>query len=535
MLGLMGNSANSASLRNDMVSDWTGESSAAGLQESWKKSRLFSALEVLLSNSGSSTMGENSHDSDEGYSMDWRWKLQVDQSSSLRESNALFVTSLPNTEQFQLTAGPEKQGISSRRCMQDLPAQTLQLLDVYFSTTHSWFPIIAKDNMIRASSLYANTQLYITAASPGSGDHAALWAILSYTVVQLAPASCHMDVLSLAKEYYAISRGLIPSAKDHRELGHVQALLLLSLINIGLEDWTTAWLLSDQAVHMAVDLHLGTLSDIPWSGGSRYSKAAFLGCFILDSLLSFRLQRPPNMDSTELAHTGLLDENGPEEWNCWRDSLPFADALLSKSFPRKGPLLALSCFNRFVELASVLNIISRGVSSGRPGAAISQCLVPKLKQWEKRLPLGCRFFGADSIYPERHAPLLPHQTYLGLSYLAALLWLYLRTAPLEQRRDQPQRPAVEGAKKLLYRALYIVSQHVETFPTCGLPPIFEFSLRVIAEQGFTLCHSVQPGTFPLALWLDIFRQKVAEIGPRWPIYNSLTISMERLQKSVDIY
>lgn len=238
------------------------------------------------------------------------------------------------------------------------------------------------------------------------------------------------------------------------------------------------------------------------------------------------------MSPSELATVGLLEEDGLEEWNSWVDVLPPTGASHVKNSPRRGPLLALSCFNRLVELASVLNKIARNLSMGYKADTFAQQLVMDLKQWDDNLPLGCRLIGPESIYPERHSALLPHQSYLGLTYISTLLWLYLRLIPGEQGLHRSQRPATEGAKKLLYRGLSMITQHLENFPMCGFPPMFEYGLRTISEQAFSLRHTLDSSdSFPFAWWAEEFRQKAAVLIPTWPVYGSLVSAMERWQQS----
>ncbi|KAJ5437137.1 Transcription factor [Penicillium cf. griseofulvum] len=544
MLAMLGNNSESTGRREKLMSMWSDESASESLHESWKTSRLFGALEKMLSNSdapGPATGKRTRNSQDDG--PDGPWGFRVARTSTPLGPGAPRVI-----EPFAASPGVKRARLSKESDGRDiarpnphtlqLPPQTSQLLDIYFAATHSWFPIVAKHNILRASYLYANGPFSITTTSPGSGDHAALWAIISYTITQSRTNSRAglAGTIALAKEYYAVSRNLIPTEKERYEPGHIQALLLLTLVNMGLEDWTAAWLLSGQAVRMAIAVGLGTVSDSRRSDESKQGKAVFLGCFVVDSLLSFRLSRSPSMPPSDLAAVGLLEEDGLEEWNSWVDVLPPTGAPQgSKNPPRRGPLLALSCFNRLVELASVLNKISRHMSSGYNMAAFAQQLVMELKQWDDCLPLGCRLIGPESIYPERHSALLPHQSYLGLTYVATLLWLYLQLISGEQGLHRSQRPATEGAKKLLYRGLSMVTQHLENFSMCGLPPLFELSLRTIAEQAFKLRTTADSSdTFPFVRWAEEFRLKTAAFNSTWPAYGSLVSTMERWQHSNDV-
>ena len=548
MLAMLGTTAESTGRREKLMEVWKNDASSESLHETWKTSRLCSALEQMLSNSEAPppTTGKRSRALQEDHleglgSSQWGFHVNQDSTPLGPEAPRVIgpagVSGSPGVKRARLAQAPDPraQPTTGLYTLQ-LPPQTSQLLDIYFAATHSWLPIVAKHNILRASYLYANAPLSVATISPGSGDHAALWAILSYTVTQSRsdPRTSPVGAVSLAKEYYGVSRNLVPPEKERYELGHIQALLLLTLVNMGLEDWTAAWLLSGQAVRMAIAMGLGTFTDTQRSDELRQGKAVYLGCFVIDSFLSFRLSRCPAMSPSDLASAGLVEEDGLEEWNSWVDVLPPTGVPHGKHTPRRGPLLALSCFNRLIELAGALNKIARNLSTGYEAATFAQQLVMDLKQWDDTLPLGCRLIGPESIYPERHSTLLPHQTYLGLSYVATLLWLYLRLIPGEQGLQRSQRPALEGAKKLLYRALSMVTQHLENFPLCGLPPIFEFGLRTIFEQAFSLRQMADSSdSFPFAWWAQEFRQRATALTSTWPVYGSLVSSMERWQKSRD--
>ncbi|PWY74989.1 hypothetical protein BO70DRAFT_364087 [Aspergillus heteromorphus CBS 117.55] len=543
MLTLLGTTAESASRRTKLMSLWTDDGASETLHESWKTSRLYGALEKMLSNTEPSidSSGKRPRE-DQDDILGGEWGFRVDRGSTPLPPNAPRVVEpslSPRSKKPRLSMPTDNRApsltVNATNALQ-LPPQTSQLLDVYFAVTHSWFPIVAKHNILRASYLYASAPLSVAKMAPGSGDHAALWALLSYTISQsrINPQDGPSEALSRTKEYYSVSRSLIPSETERYELGHVQALLLLTLVNVGLEDWTAAWLLSGQAVRMAISMDLGAFTDVRRSDELRQGKAVFLGCFVVDSLLSFRLSRRPCMHPRDLTMVGLLEEDGLEEWNSWADVLPPTGAGQGKSPPRRGPLLALSCFNRLVELAGVLNKIARDSTAGPNAPLFAQQLVMELKQWDDRLPLGCRLIGPESIYPERHSALLPHQSYLGLTYVATLLWLYLRIAPQELGLHRSQRPAIEGAKKLLYRALPIVSQHLDNFQVCGLPPIFELSLRTITEQAFTLRNKIESDMFPFARWTEALLQRTAELSTTWPVYRSLAALIDHWYRSKDI-
>ncbi|KAE8144280.1 fungal-specific transcription factor domain-containing protein [Aspergillus avenaceus] len=543
MLTLLGSTAESIGRRDRLMRLWADDSASEKLHESWKTSRLYGALEKMLSNTDmliAPSHGKRYREEHEETSED-EWGFRIDCRSALLPHHAPLVVEPSSTHakraRLSLSAIGRSSSSSTTSSHHDLrlPPQTSQLLDVYFAVTHSWFPIVAKHNILRASYSYATTPMSNSQVITGSGDHAALWALISYTTSQ-SQIDLHggpSRLLAKTKEFYSVARRLIPPETEHYDIGHVQALLLLALVNMGLEDWTAAWLLTGQAVRMAVSLGLGITKDVERPDELKQGKAVFLGCFVVDSLLSFRMSRRPCMQPRDLATVGLLEEDGLEEWNSWADVLPPIETGQAKSPPRRGPLLALSCFNRLVELASVLNKIAQSMTPSNVDA-LAQRLVLELKQWDNRLPLGCRLIGPESIYPERHSALLPHQTYLGLTYAATLSWLYMRIAPRELGLHRPQASVIEGAKKLLYRVLPMLSQHLENFRICGLPPLFEISLYSIAKQAFTLRHKIEPESFPFQKWAETLLKKTTELTPTWPVYRSLTTSIEQWYHSGDL-
>ena len=60
------------------------------------------------------------------------------------------------------------------------------------------------------------------------------------------------------KEYSSITLKSILSELEKHELGHIQALLLLTLVDVGLEDWSTAWMVSGQAVRLVTGIKHGS-------------------------------------------------------------------------------------------------------------------------------------------------------------------------------------------------------------------------------------------------------------------------------------
>lgn len=518
---MIGATPDSSERADRVMGIWTDESASESLYSSWKSSRLIGALETMLSTTNSSrSLGKRprlgNQDSSTGAERIWDFRVRSSSvPSGPRVSTMPHSSTSPKIKRARLSprlSGQSPPQPPSGNNGLQLPPQASQLLDVYFTVTHSWLPIVAKHSILRASYQYANSPFYIANTSPESGDHAVLWAILSYTSAQSAPQDDLPGVHSETMEYYSAARKLIPPEEKGYELGHVQALLLLTLVNIGLEDWTAAWFMSGHAVRMVTGMGFGVRPD------DKVGKAVYLGCFIVDTFLSFHMSRAPCMRSEDLANVGLLEEDGLEEWNNWVDMLSLVKPTSQRHPPRQGPVLALSCFNRLVELACVLNKVTCASLAGSDSFAFCEQLLLELGQWESHLSPGCRLTGLYLDNLEKQLSLLPHQSYLCLTYIATRLWLYMRRVS--------QEPASSGyglgdSSKLLCKVLQVIYQHLENFKSCSLPPMFGIPLRSIVQQALSVRDRVGFEMFPFVQWVETFSLRITDLRRTWAIYHSL--------------
>ncbi|EED15933.1 C6 transcription factor, putative [Talaromyces stipitatus ATCC 10500] len=564
MLTLLGATDRSRGRRERLMQLWTDESSSESLHEAWKTSRLWGALEKMLSPTDTDTQSPakrpREEDDDGLYlSASSQWGFRVNRGQNLTAPVAgpkvVDPSSSPAMKRQRLssttdTSSPVTPGRLNATQNLPLPSHTSALVETYFSQTHPWFPIIPKHNMLRASYMYANGATYSGNPPKSSGDHAALWAILSYTTGQEQSGSNAHDAfmhdpLAQSKEYYHIARGLIPSEKERFDLGHVQALLLLTLVNVGSEDWTAAWLLSGQAARMAEAMELSKPLDSRRTDETRQRRAVYMGCFVIDSILSVRLSRSPCLRSNDSDVVGRLDEDGLEEWNSWVDVLPSRAAFESRNAPQRGPLLALSCFNRLFELTTVLNKIAWDFPQATNAQAFIQKILLDLKSLDDRLPANCRLISLESDEAQNRPPLLLHQTYFHLTYTATLLFLYTRQLSQSHFMQGVNYTAVDGIEKILYRTLDVLSQHVENFQACAIPPLLEFPLRSIFESVSSVRSKLESSGFPVSKWITIFSQRLTEVSSPWPVFRTLSETLGSLllqptdsyplaQSSVDI-
>lgn len=540
MLHLLGATERSRGRRDRLIHIWKDDACSDSLHEAWKSSRLWGALETLLTPTEQDARPprkrcweEDSHEtSDMSASSHWGYRVTRGQHTSTAVAGPRVVDPSSPVAKKQRTDSPAvnsqievSTGEQNATHNIPLPAQTDEIVEAYFSQPHLWFPIIPKHNMLRASYLYANGVNSSREHLPSSGDYAVLWAILSYTVgqgfsgLEIEGNTFGHDPAGKCREYYRIARSLIPSEAERFDIGHVQALLLLTLVNVGLNDWTAAWLLSGQAGRMAEAMDLSKSVGARKSDEQRRRKATFMGCFIIDSILSVRLSRSPCLRSNDVP-LELLDEDGLEEWNSWTDVLPSRSVLENTKAPRRGPLQAVSCFNRLFELSNVLNKIAWDFPRAKNIQAFTQQILLDLETLDDRLPANCRLMNLDRGTDCDRSPLLPHQTYFHMVYTATLLFLYGRQLGRDPSTRRPT--TVDKIVNLLSRALEVQKQHAKNFQTCSFPPLLEFPSRSILESAFAARQSLESFNFSVHNWVDLFIQQLFSVTPLWPVFVPLS-------------
>lgn len=381
----------------------------------------------------------------------------------------------------------------------ELPYNVWELLDVYFSYTHCWLPIVEKHNLLRASYLYPTC---VSPSMPGSGDHAALWAILAY-------AECHHAGISrslahtpnpqpkspwVASDLYKRARSLIPDEDGTFELGHVQGLLLLTLLNMGQNRWKQAWALIGLAVRNAVDLALGDNVD---DGKSR-NRHVYFGCFILDTLVAARLKRYPYLRTQHVLQRGPLQEDGLDEWNPWVDCLGTRRTTGSGSASR-GPGAALSTYNRLVQISAILNTIICEHSVGTENLRKCEALLQK--------------FSLGTTAQEKSGmPLLPQQYYVTSLYTATCT--LLKAEQLEQRN-----PTEESLIALL-------DNLQGYYGLAAIPPVLDCVINVFIRQYSSRSDAVTSDGV-----LDKLAEMVFVMAQTWPTFGDTLLELRKLRSS----
>ena len=374
-----------------------------------------------------------------------------------------------------------------------LPSNAMRLINVYISYTHCWFPIVERGIFWKVSFHYSGRTLRMSGNTPGSGKHAALWVILTYASIQEAArssnaASTGVEGLHLTTEQmHSNARGLIPSEDAKCEGGHVQALLLLVLVNLGLGNLTAAWLLVGQAVRRAIDMGLGSLpteasgyGDLETSSGSR--KHIFLGCLILDTLVSARLGRCPHLRKEDATQADFIRPDGPEEYEPWRDCFDLEPDRAEEltSFPHR--LHVHSIFLQFTRLAGILNgIICDGLKNQDLDNHYRE-VASNLHQWAADLPGHCRLPHSTQPSHCQSSSATPQLLNLHLMYqnaIASLQLQYERTRGLLSNSHEEVRQVYFSVAG---RSLGLLEQFSSTYGVSMMPPIFQYFASVVSHD-----------------------------------------------------
>ncbi|KAI0450577.1 fungal-specific transcription factor domain-containing protein [Xylaria acuta] len=469
-----------------------GKDTAAGnrLHRRWRKSTVHAEIERVLSGDGASTSSANDstpggESDDEVLEKDLPAPQETKSTSNISDPTASLKSEreLPNRTQPRsqwhedpttskgggadlLESPPNLQSPQPQRpstvC---LPSNHWRLLDIYFSYTHIWFPILEKHELLKTGYSYSDEGLHVTRDTPGSAGHAELWAALalaSYQEMASRTGEGPEEVLPNStyvkpRDIYRTARNLIPIEDGFFEARHVNALLLLTLVNMACNDLRAAWMLIGMASRVALSLRLHGNSV---ATRHRQSSHTYMGCFILDTLLSARLDLLPHLRSG-MAHISLprLD-NDLDEWQPW---MPCSDFGPSKwdTRPSRMPSHSISSFSILHRIHLVLShrLWDDSEYSLQSGDAFLGALQNAVNQCGAQVSLSsCVLTG------EHMAGQLPSVHILRLAFLCAA-------------------SMCKGIPHLHHAALSCVESYVGNFGTCGLSPLLSVFMKLVDQQA----------------------------------------------------
>ncbi|KAK9452075.1 fungal-specific transcription factor domain-containing protein [Limtongia smithiae] len=338
-----------------------------------------------------------------------------------------------------------------------LPPDTMRLINFYFTTMHSWLPVVDRYLLVKFVHTYSAMPLQpllepqppplpsATAPQPSTTDSAALrcllWAILTIAAKQASPdnsAGQHVQ------DYAAYAHAAIAQLSPTPHTATVQAQILLALYYLGIGKWSSAYNLVSAACRsaLAMNLYIST-ENLPVSAAVsqanilssladiKQRRRTWCACVIVDTIVAARVGKMPtlNIEDYYWNMPGLVDQGGWEEWESYRPP----EEIVEPVYPSSGdPAHSLSVFDQLLKLVCIINRLIHSSSAFRPLVSESPdfaseeatyaAFSSELKFWEKSLPSYCQ------VSTIRDTPPCPHMLNLHLSYQLALCLLQISTS-----------------------------------------------------------------------------------------------------------
>ncbi|KAF5008120.1 hypothetical protein FDECE_5604 [Fusarium decemcellulare] len=418
------------------------------------------------------------------------------------------VEELSQTSTYILPSHPSPRVQSKEPPTPQLPSNWPYLLDVYFTTTHCWFPISQKHELLRIAYTLSNNP---TTTAPLSGvpqgDLAFLHAVISYASHQVSSMSnpVHSGLDSNNRDPSEKCQALYqsPIFKDPRnyDIGHIRALLMFSLLEVDLGHWTDAWVAIGRAIYTAVSLGLlprQVHGPEPFQDGI---KRTLLGCVMLESLIATHLDTRPYFQPPIITSIGLLHVEGLEEWEPWQPKVRLSSGGNTSGVGPclRTPGLVVSTFNRSLEIMGLLSQAFRDRNSNEPNQDLSR----NIRDRQKLLGI-LNELRDDAEMP----PQIFNIQFASVSVFEALAAEHLSLCGIHVERPY-------GYWNKAIRLVRSLEERVQTMGRCCVPPTLEIYAGVLQQSlDNQRQHHIQSGfgeqvqlvTGTLSGWLASWRR-----------------------------
>ncbi|OBT68295.1 hypothetical protein VE03_02232 [Pseudogymnoascus sp. 23342-1-I1] len=505
---------------------WNDKEGNETLVETWRRSKVYQELDRLLplldlsddkpgkrkrTDTALSQRPEENPNRPPSIQAPTGQEQNLSPASTLGHPSDAFVTT---QEDFGSKSATLPQEITTRSAL-PLPERTWNLIDVYFSYTHCWFPIIEKHELLRLS--YQYSQNGSASSHHKSGDLAVLWAVLAYADHQSRAIKPYTTTNGIDSDWtvgrlYEKSKAHIPPEEGDFELGHVQALLILTLLNMGQGRWSGAWILIGKAVRIAIELGFNHATD-----KKCLNSHVLLGCFVLDTLVALHLDRTPQLRVSDIRQIGTIGEDGLDEWNPWMDCLSLER---NSADGRRGPAASLSTFNCLIRVTAILNNITHDESTGTRRAQKCQELMDELGSCGEMNPL--QSTSATSTADGRRPPLLPHQYHLHVAHLSTVsaVYAYLDASDNGGQASNGTNHRVLAASA--YKTMLLIVRHSEAFGLSIIPPTFACFIKVTL-RGFNEVpqSALDDQHVTSAEWQERMIHSLSSMSTVWPAFKPL--------------
>lgn len=364
-----------------------------------------------------------------------------------------------------------------------------ELLDFYFANTNCWIPIVLRNDAFRAAYIFSIEPNCNNANQLPLGDQACLLSILAYArytqCITIGKNGSRQDLQDQFASLFAQASQLITTYESRREVGHIQAMLVFTLLHYAQGNLGLAWSFVGRAVYHSVELGLLTSGVTQSPPLDDRSKRVILSCFVLETLLSARLHRRPYMRPSDVQSVGLLDADGIEEWEPWRPTGLSSSALAcNPPRPFHQPARILSTFNLLVQTSIVLNDKLQCHANDTEKKAPQKHLdIFHILQSQIRL---------DNLVTQSEAlAASPQALNLMLATLACLSHLFSTGADAEYRNFPCFNPTTPDVHRILAR----VAEGLKQQGAVTLSPISDVYLHMIESRNSNVTPTFPPEGF----------------------------------------
>ncbi|KAH8906382.1 hypothetical protein BR93DRAFT_929005 [Coniochaeta sp. PMI_546] len=445
----------------------TGSESAAAnrLHQKWRRSRVHKDIDRILSGGesiphhsdkslspGDASDTDGEADRSSGPSLGPDGSSRVFQSAH-SEGRYPILDEAGASKAASSSLDPHLNAMSFRPSSLKLPSNHWRLMDIYFSYTHCWLPILEKQEMFQASYLYSSEQgLELSPGNPSTGTHAELWSALALASYQDVASSRPSEAAQsdspgsmTPHQIYNIARSMVPADDETFQIHHTRALILLSLVNLGRRNLASSWLLIGKAVR--IFLGISSEDRLEHEKQQQRLRSVFIACFIMDTMVSQQYRKPPHLTAEDMVEAMNISVNDLDEWQPWAACEGFGQGSDNSRISR-NPAYCLTTFNQLYE---IFKVISRNIAKKRareehgPGSTIGKLQLQQAINLEA--PFGTYILSAD--LESAHVP---------SPYLLKIVYLWA-TGVVDTISSSNARLIMN-----------VIEQYQTRFGTCALPP-----------------------------------------------------------------
>lgn len=350
----------------------------------------------------------------------------------------------------------------------ELPKNWSYLLDLYFETTHCWFPVSQKHELLRAAYTLSNGPSTTSACSLSSGETAFLHTVLSYASYQMKTlsdnSSSKSDDINGIKSPQDLLKTSLFANPSGFDLGHVRALLVICIFEMDQKRWPSAWTTINRAIYTSISL--GFLSQDTMADPSSRDgiKRTIMGCAILETMVAARLDTLPYLTSSNVwLQAGLLAD-GNEEWEPWNLKILVEPEYLRDQHNTNPhvPGHVISTFNRSIQIILSLNELIHHKKNLAPTGSFGK-LIGLCKE---------NFIAMDSL---KSATLSPQA--LGVCIASVTIFELAATEASVSNRPILERPS--GYWENVSFLASLTEKRIRIIGRCAISPVVKACMELI--------------------------------------------------------